>query len=165
MVTLQIEELRDKIVAAYDIMRQQQKEVETQKENIMFYESHYDDYLDMLRKFKRSNTLLERRNMVAEMARITREELPALKLRTVDVNLKAELKVVKEGLFGMKKKKSVVISVTVKNGDILPCDAVLNVSTEQQIEANEGESRCMAFVLPKGESSFSEEILCCNLVA
>ncbi|MBO5075391.1 MAG: hypothetical protein J6C35_08800 [Bacteroidales bacterium] len=158
MVTLQIEELRDKIVAAYDIMRQQQKEVETQKENIMFYESHYDDYLDMLRKFKRSNTLLDRRNMVAEMARITREELPALKLRTVDVNLKAELKVVKEGLFGMKKKKSVVISASVKNEETLPCDAILNVSTEQQIEANEGDHRCLAFVIPKGKSSFTEEI-------
>lgn len=142
----------------YEVIGTYTADIEAAKELITYYESHYEEYKELKKKFKSAKTILEARGLVERMSDITMEELPALKLRTVDVNLKAELKVVKEGLFGMKKKKSVVISASVKNEETLPCDAILNVSTEQQIEANEGDHRCLAFVIPKGESSFTEEI-------
>jgi hypothetical protein len=132
--------------------------LDQKREEVRFYESHYDEYLSLLRKFKTSTSLQEKRELVTEMSKITKQELPSLKLRTVVADLKAELKVTKEGFLGMKKRKSVVINMSIKDGDTLPCDAVMNISSEQQITANEGDFRCIAVEIPKGESSFCTEI-------
>ena len=132
--------------------------LDQKREEVRFYESHYDEYLSLLRKFKTSTSLQEKRELVTEMSKITKQELPSLKLRTVVADLKADLKVTKEGFLGMKKRKSVVINMSIKDGDTLPCDAVMNISSEQQITANEGDFRCIAVEIPKGESSFCTEI-------
>lgn len=159
IVTNHIENLCDKVAELNSIMKRHLEEIGKQMENIAFYESHYDDYLDLLRKFKQSTNLMARRELVSEMAKITKEELPALKLRTVVAEMKANLEITKDGFLGMKKKKKIIIDIVIKDGEILPCDALLNISSEQQITANEGDQGCIAIEISKGQSSFSTEIM------
>ena len=127
---------------------------ENQRDSVAYYESHYDEYVDLKSRFNLSNNIREKRELIALMEKITKEPLPEVTIRHVAVELFAELKVEKTGFLGLKTKKELHYSVKVRGNETLPCDAVINISTNVQQKANEGSSTCVAIEIPKGESYF-----------
>ena len=127
---------------------------EEQRDSVAFYESHYDEYISLRSQFNVSNNIKEKRELIALMEKITKEQLPDLTIRHVAVELTAELKVEKTGFLGLKKNMEVRYSMKVKGKETLPCDAVINISNNVQQKANEGSGTCVAVEIPKGESYF-----------
>lgn len=125
---------------------------------VVFFESHYDEYLELKKKFQRAKTLVEKREIVEAMESLTMEPLPALKLNPVSVRLHGQIRVEKSGFLGLKKKRYLEYSAVVLNNESLPCNAILDISTDAQIKANTGDSRCIACDFKAGESSLSGEI-------
>ena len=127
---------------------------EEQRDSVAYYESHYDEYISLRSQFNVSNNIKEKRELIALMEKITKEQLPDLTIRHVAVELTAELKVEKTGFLGLKKNMEVRYSMKVKGKETLPCDAVINISNNVQQKANEGSGTCVAVEIPKGESYF-----------
>lgn len=125
------------------------------KEQITFFEAHYDEYLELKRKFNRAVTVPERREIVEKMRDLTKEPLPELRLNPVKVLLNAEVVTEKAGLF--KKIRKLVCRAKVDKGEVLPCDAVVDISTRVQITANMGDARCIAVPFAKGQSVLEAE--------
>lgn len=135
-----------------------EKALEEKKDTIRFFESHYDEYLSLKKAFNRAGSMQEKRNLVEKMSSLTMEELPALRLNPVKASLYAEIRVTKSGFLGMKKKKELVYRMTVDRNEVLPCDAVINISTEAQIRANSGDRFCISIPVEKGTSSYEGEL-------
>lgn len=129
---------------------------------IDFLENHYDDYLDLKREFNKAPDYKSKKEIVEKMRDITLEPLPELKLRQVIAEINYTKEILKYGFLKTKKKYILNITVFVKDGDILPCDALLNVSNKVQIRASEGGADCLAYEISKGESTFSVSIECPN---
>lgn len=125
------------------------------KEQITFFEAHYDEYLELKRKFNRAVTVPERREIVGKMRDLTKEPLPELRLNPVKVCLSAEVVTEKAGLF--RKTRKLVCRAKVDKGEVLPCDAVVDISTRVQITANMGDARCIAVPFAKGQSALEAE--------
>lgn len=125
------------------------------KERITFFEAHYDEYLELKRKFNRAVTVPERREIVEKMRCFTMEPLPELRLNPVKVDLSAEVVTEKASLF--RKTRKLLCRATVENGEVLPCAAVIDISTKVQITANMGDAHCIAVPFGKGESALEAE--------
>lgn len=138
----------------HEIMKAHTAGMEAAKELITYYESHYEEYKELKKKFRAAKTILEARGLVERMAQITMEDLPALELDHVEVQLEGEYVVTKTGFLGLKKQVDFVYRMKVKNKETLPCDAVINISNDTQHKVNEGDPRCIAVEIPKGESSY-----------
>ena len=125
-------------------------------EVIDFFRKHYEEYQEKLAVFRRSKSLMERRELVKEMRPITLEELPAVELShvTADVDYKVETR--KVSLF--KKKKYLVVSVKLRGNEVLPCNAILNISSSPMVEACLDGPTCIGYEIAKGEREFSHEI-------
>lgn len=130
--------------------------ISAQKELVDFYKEHYDEYLDLKRKFNSASDYSSKSELVKQMAAVTMEPLPELKLRQVRVELKGTKTKVKTGLF--KKKDVAHIEMKVLDGESLPCDAVLNIANKVLINLSEDGADCKAYEIPKGESSFVVDI-------
>lgn len=120
---------------------------------IAHYEEHYGEYLALRREFDMATEYKRKKELVLKMKEITMEPLPELNLRQVFAEIKYSREKEKVGLF--KKKEFLHVTVSVKNGDHLPCAALLNISNKVQIRASEGDAECLAFEIAKGESTFS----------
>lgn len=128
--------------------------IEDKREVVAYYESHYEEYISLRSRFNLSNNLKEKRDLIALMSKVTMEPLPDLTIRHVDVELTAELKIEKTGFLGMKKEVTLHYGMRVKGGEVLPCNAVINISSDSQSRANAGDKRCVAVNLDKGISSY-----------
>ena len=138
----------------YEVMAAHVAGMDAAKQLITFYESHYDEYKELKRKFKAAKTVLEARSLVESMRGITLEELPALELEHVEVQLDGKYVETRSGIFGLKKQVDFVYTMKVRNREKLPCNAVINISNDTQHKVNEGDSRCIAVEIPQGESSY-----------
>lgn len=127
-------------------------------EQIKFFESHYDEYLGLMKQFRRATGMKLRRELVEKMSGLTMEELPALKLDPVNVELNGRIEVEKSGLFGLKKSRRLVFGMRVLKEAELPCRVIVDVSCESQICANEGDTKCIAFTLDKGLREWSSSL-------
>lgn len=138
----------------HEVMRSHTAGMTKAGELVTYYESHYEEYKELKRQFRSARTILEARELVEHMGKITMEELPALELDHVEVQLEGEYKVTKCGFLGLKKQVDFVYRMKVKNKKTLPCDAVINISNVTQHKVNEGDPQCIAVEIPKGESSY-----------
>ena len=143
-----------------DACIQQEKEntgkISKAGEIIEFFRNHYDEYQEKLARFRRSRSLLERKELVKGMSEITMEELPAVELPHVTAEVKYQVETRRAGLF--RRKKYLIVSVTVRNGETLPCPAILNISCSPMVEACLDGPTCIGYEIAKGEREFSHEI-------
>lgn len=123
---------------------------------IDFYEAHYNEYLDLKREFNKAPDYKTKKEFLLKMEMVTMEPLPKLKLPQVIAEIICSKEKVKIGLF--KKKNILHVTITVKDGDVLPCNAILNISNKAQIRASEGGADSKAYKINKGETSFSIDI-------
>lgn len=132
------------------------KTVEEERAAIAKYRNSYEKYLELRRQFARSSDPKELKKLVVQMRPLTRETLPEITVREVNATLSGAVKVSKKGLF--KKQRTLEVGFSVEAGDVLPYEAVMIVSTSVQIGADVSGADCIVFDVPKGVSSFSEEI-------
>lgn len=130
-------------------IKEMQDRISAAVKKIEFYESRYDDYLELKRVFQKTVTVIEKRELVDRMKEITLEELPEIRLNSVRLRIEGEIVVTKAGLF--RKNRELRCVAEVMNGEPLPCDALLNISNNALIEANAGDARCVAVEFKKGE--------------
>ena len=130
--------------------------IKNKSARIDFCENHFDEYLDLRRKFKRTTDYKDMKALVEQMKELSDEPMPELTLRQVSAQINATKERVKDGWF--KKKVLLRIHVLVKGEEILPCDAILNVSNRMRVRPSEGEEDCLAFEISKGESSFTVQV-------
>lgn len=135
-------------------MKAQSDGLQALRECIVFYESNYDAYLELKRRLQSVRNMSQAKELVKEMSRLTLEPLPEIELEHVDVQLEGKYVVTKTGFLGLKKKVELVYGMKVKMKRALPCNAVINISNSVQIQANEGDSGCVAVTLAKGETSY-----------
>ena len=135
-------------------MKNQSDGIQTLKERIVFYESNYDAYLELKRKLQSVRNMTEAKKLVEKMSGLTLEPLPEIHLDHVEVKLEGEYVISKSGFFGLKKNVELVYSMKVMKKQALPCNAVINISNEVQIQANEGDASCIAVEIAKGETSY-----------
>ncbi|MGM9763128.1 MAG: hypothetical protein ACI3ZQ_03800 [Candidatus Cryptobacteroides sp.] len=159
MEVAKINDCSEETAKCFSVLRDMVKSLEEANEAIRFFEAHYDEYLSLKKAFNRADSMQEKRNLVEKMSSLTMEELPALRLNPVKASLYAEIRVTKSGFLGMKKKKELVYRMTVDRNEVLPCDAVINISTEAQICANPGDRFCISIPVEKGTSSYEGELL------
>ena len=126
--------------------------IDQKNERIDFCEEHYEEYLDLRRKFHGTSDIRTKKELITQMKKVTDEPMPELKLRQVFAEIQYSKEKVRVGFF--KKKKVLNISVMVKNNETLPCDALFNISNKVQIRSSEGDSDCLAYEIAKGENSF-----------
>ncbi len=146
----------DQIRAAIATSDSHQVALKEKAARIDHCEEHYDEYLILRREFDNTTDYTRKKALIPQIQAISDEELPALKLRQVFAEITYTKEKVKAGLF--KKKDVIEIQVNVLNGDVLPCEAILNLSNKVLIRSSEGEEGCMAFEIDKGESSFSASL-------
>lgn len=146
-----IEALSNESLSEINKIKAFQDKIAGMKKQIGEYESRYDDYLGLKRLFSRASTIMEKRELIERMRDLTKEELPALRLNPVSVKLEGKIIVRKSGLF--KKSRELWCRAEVQNGECLPCDTLLNISTVAQIEANTGDDSCVSVKFGKGEKT------------
>ncbi len=137
---------------------QQSNELTKREERIAFCEEHYNEYLDLRKQFNRIPDFKGKREFVEKMKLVSDEPMPELNLRQVEAVITYTKETVKSGFLNLKKKVIVQIKVNVKDGETLPCDALLNLSNKVLIRASEGDAECIAYEIEKGESSFMATI-------
>ena len=135
-------------------MKAQSDGLQALRESVVFYESNYDAYLELKRRLQSVRNMSQAKELVEEMGRITMEPLPEIHIDHVEVKLEGEYVISKSGFLGMKKNVELVYSMKVMKKQALPCNAVINISNEVQIQANEGDARCVAVEIAKGETSY-----------
>lgn len=149
--------LSEQIQSQLQLNRQDQKALnKDKKDEIQFYREHYDEYLELKKKYLRASDFKSKKELVEAMSGLTKESLPALRLNQVAVELFGEKQRVKTGLFS--RKESLHVGMKVLNDEELPCDAVLNVSRKVVIRATEEMPGCLAFQVEKGRRDFSVDI-------
>lgn len=149
--------LSQRIQDQLQVNRQDQKALnKDKKEEIQFYREHYEEYLELKKKYLRASDFKSKKEFVEAMAGLTKEPLPALRLNQVAVELFGEKRKVKTGLFS--RKECLHVGMKVLNDEELPCDAVLNVSRKVVIRATEEMPGCLAFPVEKGRKDFSVDI-------
>ena len=153
---LLINKIRDKLMMLRNEIAKSQLHSETvanKNSRIDFCEAHYNDFLDLKREFNNASDYKKKKALVLEMRELSEEPMPELKLRQVLAEIKYTKEKVKTGLF--KRKDVIHITVSVKDSEVLPCNALLNISNKVQVRASEGDADCIAFEIEKGESTFS----------
>ncbi len=156
MLIRKIEENSESLRTAIAASEGHQEAIKDRLSKTVYYEEHFDEYLDLKKQFNRAKEYLDRKKIVEKMRPKTLEPLPELKLSQVFAEIKFTREKVKVGLF--KKKDVIHITVSVKDGDVLPCEAVLNVSNKAPVRASEGDADCLAFEIEKGASTCSVDV-------
>lgn len=151
-----IQENAERITDQINTVNKYSEDIKKRLERIDFCESHFDEYLDLKRVFKRTSDYKEMKSLVEKMKELSDEPMPELTLRQVSAQISATKEKVKDGWF--KKKSILRIHVSVKGEESLPCDALLNVSNKMRVRPSEGDADCLAFEIRKGQSSFTVQV-------
>ena len=146
----------ERITDQINTVNRYSEDIKKRLERIDFCESHFDEYLDLKRVFKRTSDYKEMKVLVEKMKELSDESMPELTLRQVSAQISATKEKVKDGWF--KKKSILRIHVSVKGEGALPCDALLNVSNKMRVRPSEGDADCLAFEIRKGQSSFTVQV-------
>ena len=153
---IKIKDNSEKIKSEMENSDSHRKTIADKANRIDFCEEHFNEYLDLKREFNRAESYKEKADLVLKMKEVSDEPMPELKLRQVFAEIKYSKELVKVSFF--KKKTVLHVMVNVKDDDVLPCDALLNLSNKVLVRASEGDAECVAYEIEKGENSFAVDI-------
>ena len=162
---IHVKEIVEEIFKGYKQLQQLQKEakdLEIRPKELKDCTQHYRDaypaYKELMTDFE-SKTRGAKKRVLDEIVKkdLTMETLPVIDIEKIMVELSYTLKQEKNGLFGLKKKKYIIVKMQVKDGKKLPCPCVLQIS-DSEIKVNrEGWYRDLDKGLENYEETLSAE--------
>ncbi len=103
------------------------------RQRTLHYREAYSTYKEYKRQLDQEQSLAGKRRVLNEMRNqdLTMEALPEVDVKTVTAVLKCEVKIA-GGSWFRKKKHTLMISLQVEDGDVLPFPCVVMIATSQK---------------------------------